>query len=165
MRFSVFENLGLDFAGRGISEWRRLQWWRREEIEVKREKEASIEKQETKREYLSLEELLLASPGPSSEQGFGNGGKFNVSRHGGFKRKVHPTRICNSSSICERSGGAVGESVADQDEFSGGSFSICRSESGKLKKKVSFRLPEVSEVIVIYSPEEGASADDANVAS
>lgn len=127
----------------------------------KSEKEASIEKKEMKNEYLSLEELLLASPGASSERGIGNGGEFNASRHGGLKRKVHPTReVSNCSSFRERS---IAE---DQEYYSHGDFSICRSESGrKSKKKVSFRLPEVSDVIVIYEPADDATTDNGNVAS
>ncbi|XP_008458958.2 uncharacterized protein LOC103498217 isoform X2 [Cucumis melo] len=155
---------GLGFAGYEICGWRRRQWWRRERNEVKRELEASIEKKETK-EFMSLEELLLASPGAPSERGEGNDGEFNVSRHGGFKRKVHPARILERSSVCDERSGFVGESVAKDEYSSHSGFPICRRESGKLKKKVSFRLPEVSDVIVIPSLEDDVTADDRNVVS
>lgn len=143
--FLLFEKLELEFAG---CAWRRRQWWRRERREVKGELKASIEKKKMKNEYMSLEELMSASPGAPSERGFNNGG---------FKRKVHPARISQCSSVCERS-------VAE-DEYSNGGFSISGSESGKLKKKVSFRLPEVSDIIVIPSPEDDVTADEQNVAS
>ncbi|KAE8652878.1 uncharacterized protein LOC105435481 [Cucumis sativus] len=152
-----------DASGDGyeICGWRRRHWWRRERNDVKRELEASIEK----KEFMSLEELLLASPGVPSERGFGNDGEFNVSRHGGFKRKVHPARILECSSACDERSGFVGKSVAEDEYSSHGGFPICGSQSGKLKKKVSFRLPEVSDVIVIPSLEDDVIADERNVDS
>ncbi|XP_023519070.1 uncharacterized protein LOC111782536 [Cucurbita pepo subsp. pepo] len=153
-RFGVSRPFTPASPGDGYAMCRRRRPQRRwrEEREGRREMETSIEKKEMKKEYMSLEELLLASPGAPSERAFGNGG------HGGFKRKVHPTRMSQCSSFCERSG-VVSESVAEDHE------NICRPQTGKLRKKVSFRLPEVSDVILIYSPEGDAAADGGIVAS
>ncbi|MBA0811704.1 hypothetical protein Gohar_003577 [Gossypium harknessii] len=119
----------------------------------KRPSQSLAEERVTKaRKLLTLEDWLLASPGGPLKDYF-NGGELYVFKQ--FNKRVHPS----SSSILE-----IEPRVNDHDGFSvdlsssvdvSGCSSFSRSQSGKSKKKVSFRLPEEADIMVFYSPAGG----------
>ncbi|XVE87693.1 hypothetical protein DITRI_Ditri19aG0008100 [Diplodiscus trichospermus] len=101
----------------------------------------------TKVRNLTLEDWLLASPGPAgSKPDSFNGGELYVFKH--FSTRVHP-----SSREHEAVPSTPGESIfADLSSADVSHSSFSKNKSGKLKKKVSFRLPEVADIVIFYSP-------------
>ncbi|KAK8496572.1 hypothetical protein V6N13_013339 [Hibiscus sabdariffa] len=98
----------------------------------------------TKARKLRLEDWLLASPGNRLElKDYLNGGELYVIKH--FSSKVHPS---SSKEI----------RVDSETDVSDSSFSTCMS--GKSKKKVSFRLPEETDIRIFYSPIDVDINDD-----
>lgn len=99
---------------------------------------------------LTLEDWLLNSPARNSNktERF-NGGELYVFKH--TSRRVHPS-ISSSSEIyheAEASTSKPRDSFNCSLDFSKNSCSsMSRSQSGKLKKKVSFRLPEEADIII-----------------
>ncbi|CAL5402713.1 unnamed protein product [Camellia sinensis] len=100
----------------------------------KKNKITQLHQQEKQQQLLknvnqfTLEDWLLASPG------LNNGGDFHVFKQ--FSNRVHPS---------------LGEEDLMIKSRSMESSSLSRSQSGKRKKKVSFRLPEVADIIIIDS--------------
>lgn len=93
-------------------------------------------KDTTKNNIVTLEELILASPRSNKQS----------------SNKVYPSLgglLChdNSSNTINCGTSEVVDGIRDQkeDNYS----TICRSQSGKLKKTVSFRLPEVADVFIL----------------
>ncbi|KAK8349978.1 hypothetical protein V6Z11_A06G181000 [Gossypium hirsutum] len=89
-------------------------------------------KKQTKVRTLTLEDWLLASPGPKGlNPDYLNGGELHVFKH-----------------LSRRGSG---------EDVSGSSFR--RSHNGKLKKKVSFKLPEEGDIVLFYSAAESFESD------
>ncbi|KAK4838459.1 hypothetical protein QYF36_013914 [Acer negundo] len=136
------------------------------------------EKKITKVRKLTLEEWLLASPAPAgmksadhqqcfgnSSTGGGGGGELYVFKQ--FSKKVHPSSssssdttkevVATTSSISKKPPrDEVDQSFSIDDGASANfSSSMCRSnQSGRLKKRVSFKLPDEADIIVFHSPED-----------
>ncbi|GFZ07395.1 hypothetical protein Acr_19g0003320 [Actinidia rufa] len=91
--------------------------------------------------FLTLEEWLLASPGPNN--GYTNGGDFCAFKQS--SKRVHPSLPKEEE---EQVSSKSRERVSVEREAEVEDSSLCRSQSGKKKKKVSFRLPEVADIIV-----------------
>lgn len=107
---------------------------------------------------LTLEEWLVASP--DGTDCFSEG-ELYVFRHG--SKRAHPslTRVhtalsykATDSFSLERRTHIDKEAEVKKSEVS----SISRTQSGKLKKKVRFRLPEEADIIIFYSPESDQSS-------
>ncbi|KAL3742246.1 hypothetical protein ACJRO7_017690 [Eucalyptus globulus] len=116
---------------------------------------------------LTLREWILSSPGKEPEC---------ISGHEPFVfsptfRRVFPsppevdeTSISMTAMPCkardsfslERPLKISGEDDREEEREEGAvsSVSICRTESGRTKKKVSFRLPEEADIIIFYSPRD-----------
>ncbi|OMO76851.1 hypothetical protein CCACVL1_15310 [Corchorus capsularis] len=106
------------------------------------------EKRITKARMLTLEDWLLASPGPAGlQQDSFNGGELHVFKQ--ISRKVHPSSVNEAARPLFTPAESFSMDFSSGD-VSGSSFS--RSQSGKLRKKVSFRLPEESDIVIFYSP-------------
>ncbi|KAJ4704019.1 Phospholipase C [Melia azedarach] len=119
--------------------------------DMKKKKLNPYEKTITKPRKLTLEDWLVASPGPSSRPEYFNGGELNVLKQ--FSKKVHPS----SARIQEAGAAATSTSrTGDCSTFSCSmeASSVSRSQSGKLKKKVTFKSPEEADIILFYSPPE-----------
>ncbi|XVF87827.1 hypothetical protein PTKIN_Ptkin18bG0152000 [Pterospermum kingtungense] len=106
---------------------------------VKRPSQSPVEKRITRVKKLTLEDWLLASPGHADCL---DGGELYVFKH--FSRRVHPS-----------SSREPDEAIIPSDSFSldlslgdASCSSFSRSRSGKPKKKVSFRLPEETEIVI-----------------
>lgn len=114
-------------------------------------------KKQTKVRTLTLEDWLLASPGPKGlNPDYLNGGELHVFKH--LSRRVHHHHhhhhrsgpfTTGDNNLCLEQGS--GEDV------SGSSFR--RSHNGKLKKKVSFKLPEEGDIVLFYSAAESFESD------
>lgn len=115
-------------------------------------------------ERVTLEEWLLASPAMRRD-GIGiNAGEIQVSKQANnricpwitspspyVEIRSHFSRARNSFTL-ERSKKA--EETAQEGMISP---RLSRDQSGKLKKRVSFRLPEEADIIFFYSPEGGVT--------
>ncbi|KAK2652930.1 hypothetical protein Ddye_012786 [Dipteronia dyeriana] len=136
----------------------------------------SDEKKITKVRKLTLEEWLLASPAPASMKsadhqqcfgtssgGGGGGGELSVFKQ--FSKKVHPSSSSSSTTTKEVVATTLSISKKPQRDEVDQSFSMddgasanfsssmCRStQSGRLKKRVSFKLPDEADIFVFYSP-------------
>ncbi|MBA0568923.1 hypothetical protein Goshw_026507 [Gossypium schwendimanii] len=110
-------------------------------------------KKQTKVRTLTLEDWLLASPGPKGlNPDYLNGGELHVFKH--LSRRVHHHHrsgpfTTGDNNLCLEQGS--GEDV------SGSSFR--RSHNGKLKKKVSFKLREEGDIVLFYSAAESFESD------
>ncbi|KAK3218888.1 hypothetical protein Dsin_012858 [Dipteronia sinensis] len=133
------------------------------------------EKKITKVRKLTLEEWLLASPAPASMKSADHQQCFGTSSSGGgelyvfkqFSKKVHPSSsssstttkefVATTSSISKKPPrDEVDQSFSMEDGASANfSSSMCRSnQSGRSKKRVSFKLPDEADIIVFHSPED-----------
>ncbi|KAK4714948.1 hypothetical protein R3W88_020855 [Solanum pinnatisectum] len=101
----------------------------------------------SKNDFVTLEECILASPGfnkQSSNKVYPSLGGLLLSYNNSSTNNVEVISYQKNDS-CSNS--EVMEGIKDQREDN--CSSICRSQSGKLKKKVSFRYPEVSDVFIL----------------
>ncbi|KAJ0081893.1 hypothetical protein Patl1_09814 [Pistacia atlantica] len=135
------------------------------------------EKKIMKPRKLTLEEWLLNSPAPDNfnnnnktDQCF-SGGELYVFKHS--SRRVHPSLSSSSSTTTtvkmhrEAEAAAAAPSTSrPRDSFNcsldisaNSCSSLSRSQSGKSKKRVSFRLPEEADIIIFYSPEDTLGSD------
>ncbi|OMO64771.1 hypothetical protein COLO4_31874 [Corchorus olitorius] len=115
---------------------------------LKKKKQLPEEKRTTKARMLTLEDWLLASPGPAGlQQDSFNGGELHVFKQ--ISRKVHPSSV-NEAALPLFTPAESFSMDFSSGDVSGSSF--IRSQSGKLRKKVSFRLPEESDIVIFYSP-------------
>ncbi|XWS12911.1 hypothetical protein CRYUN_Cryun37aG0131000 [Craigia yunnanensis] len=109
----------------------------------------------TKVRKLTLEDWLLASPGPAGlKPDYLNGGELYVFKH--FSRRVHPSSSREREAVPSTPGDSFSLDLSSGD-VSRSSFS--RSQSKKLKKKESFRLPEEADIVIFYSPAETFGSD------
>lgn len=99
------------------------------------------------RQLVTLEEWILASPGPND---------FQLSSY----KKVYPStdmqhRHERKSSLSRRltvEGVLNGADNNTEVDYSSTSFTSHQSAAGKMKKKVSFRLPEVADIFILDDP-------------
>lgn len=97
---------------------------------------------------LTLEDWLLASPGPARmKPDCLNGGELYVFKH--FSTKVHLSSSRAPQAVLFT---PTDSFFVDLSSGDASCSSFSRSQSGKLKKKVSFRLPEEADIVVFYSP-------------
>ncbi|XVF26159.1 hypothetical protein REPUB_Repub13aG0275300 [Reevesia pubescens] len=100
------------------------------------------------RKLTTLADWLLASPCPGGlNPDCLNGGELYVFKH--FSRRVHPSSSREPETLPSTPRDSFSKDLSSGD-VSGSSFS--RSQSGKSKKKVSFRLPEEADIVIFYSP-------------
>ncbi|KAL3508438.1 hypothetical protein ACH5RR_027839 [Cinchona calisaya] len=110
-------------------------------------------------QVVTLEEWILASPYNLSVGNEGDN-QFQFSKQLASKR-VHPSYDRTLQEGCllsksrenfnmERSSSVKFDRVERRDAQDS---SLCKSQSGKLKKKVSFKIPEVADVFILHSPE------------
>ncbi|KAK9133134.1 hypothetical protein Scep_012662 [Stephania cephalantha] len=138
-----------------------------------------MKKNNTKREYsmrhqtnkviakkrtFTLEDWLLNSPGFKPEHFNRGSGELHAFRQH-YRSRVHPssttnTMVSNPSVASEASDETVDFSVdrvldAEDQLFNvvGSPPSLSRSLSGKIKKKVSFKMPQESDIIIFHSPD------------
>ncbi|XVF27989.1 hypothetical protein REPUB_Repub14bG0157100 [Reevesia pubescens] len=117
----------------------------------------SPEKRITKVRKLTLEDWLLASPGPAGlnrPDCLNEGGELYVFKH--FSRRVYPSSSREREDVPSTPGDSFSMDLSSGD-VSRSSFK--RSQSGKLKKKVSFRLPEEADIVIFHSPAETFGSD------
>ncbi|GLT72846.1 hypothetical protein SLA2020_447450 [Shorea laevis] len=108
----------------------------------KRQAQAKEKQQQLKMvKELTLEECLSASPGYAYEQFFDR-------IYPAFSGEDHEDYSFSRDSM-ERL-----LKVEEIDRREMGVSSLSRSQSGKVKKSVRFRLPEEADIIRFYSPEE-----------
>ncbi|OVA10062.1 Phospholipase C [Macleaya cordata] len=117
------------------------------------------EKKISKVRKLTLEECLLASPGFNQE--FINGGELHMFRQ---SSRVYPStsrfHTTHYSPKPREIFSVVGLVKVDDndDKRNSVSSSLCssprRSQSEKVKKNVSFKLPEEADIIIFYSPKQ-----------
>lgn len=132
------------------------------------------EKKITEVRKLTLEEWLLASPAPASMKSADHQQCFGTSSSGGelyvfkqFSNKVHPSSssssattkevVATTSSISKKPPRDEVDQSFSMDDGASANFSssMCRSnQSGRLKKRVSFKLPDEADIIVFHSPED-----------
>ncbi|MCD7452423.1 hypothetical protein HAX54_016528 [Datura stramonium] len=102
----------------------------------------------TKNDIVTLEEwVLLASPSIDHFQGSNNKQSSSNKVYpslGGLLSYNNVEVTYNKNNSCTSE--VVEGIIRDQREDNS---SICRSQSGKLKKRVSFRLPEVADVFIL----------------
>lgn len=110
----------------------------------------------TVKEVVTLEECFLASPGKADYCFCTNRGDYYVLKQ--LSNKICPSLSGDCADFVTESKDSVSleklfkmEEVLDSGEkdFS----SVSRTQSGKEKKRVSFKLPEDSDIIIFYSPE------------
>lgn len=102
----------------------------------------------SKNDFVTLEECILASPGSnkqSSNKVYPSLGGLLLSYNNGSTNNVEIISSYQKNNSCSTS--EVVEVIKDQREDN--CSSICRSQSGKFKKKVSFRYPEVADVFIL----------------
>ncbi|CAK9163891.1 unnamed protein product [Ilex paraguariensis] len=109
------------------------------------------------RSQLSLTEWLVASPG--FNKGCSTNGSIEYNIGGGvveFPGRVYPSRHGDFEVLAASSGHRESFSVdrpmilkVDRGEMEDTSFS--RSQSGKIKKRVRFKLPEVADIFILDS--------------
>lgn len=124
---------------------------------------SSAENRFRKVEYMTLEDCLLASPNINVHPRI-TGGEIQMFKH--LPKRVYPSSSSpdvNQEFFTPRrsfSSGANNIGRIDEDDELDGDHdsmsmsSISRSESGKVKKKVSFRLPEESDIYIYYTPKD-----------
>lgn len=98
-----------------------------------------------KNNFVTLEEWILASPGSnkqSSNKVYPSLGRLLSYNNSSTTNNIEVITYQKNNSCTSEV-----EGIRDQreDNYS----SICRSQSGKLKKKVSFSLPEVADVFIL----------------
>ncbi|KAF5197106.1 hypothetical protein FRX31_013304 [Thalictrum thalictroides] len=110
------------------------------------------------KKVITLEEWLTTSPANVKPDNINSSGELHVFRQS--SRKVHPSigRVNDDEQLHTKQKESL-DLVMDDVEASKADVlmtcsSLSRSQSGKSKKKVSFRLPEEADIIVFYSPEE-----------
>ncbi|KAF5742127.1 hypothetical protein HS088_TW09G00169 [Tripterygium wilfordii] len=108
---------------------------------------------------LTLEDMLLASPGSKFKPNHINGsGELYVFKH--FSKRVHPSSSSSSSAAASSKAIAkvkIGDEILAYKEDMVTTTSTCTSmdvQSGKLKKKVSFKLPEEADIFTYYYSSE-----------
>ncbi|KAK9025914.1 hypothetical protein V6N11_038768 [Hibiscus sabdariffa] len=116
--------------------------------------------QQNKAKELTLEDWLIASPGLQKIKGNSSRGEYHVLKHHSSKR-VFPSFVeenmnsSGSSSTKARRSLKAGEEedVGTEDIIE---VSLSMNQSGKSKKRVSFRLPEEADIFIFHSspPEE-----------
>lgn len=107
------------------------------------------QKKGTKVSKLTLQDWLLTSPNLKAEHL--KDGELGVVKHG--SKRVHPSRGRESFSKDRL---LVLDHVADKEDYSTVSSVslLSRTQSGKLQKRVSFKLPEEADIILFYSPQD-----------
>lgn len=123
------------------------------------------EKNSPKVSKLTLEDWFISSP--SLKTDYSKEGELCVLKP--FSKRVHPSPIGHNSMSS-----TAGESfslerlvmldrMAEEDNIisvtSMDVSSISTRKSGKLKKRVSFKLPEVAQIIIFNSPKESMDSD------
>lgn len=131
-----------------------------------------LQQLQKKKKLTTLEDYLLSSPGSKPDQfNITNGGQLYVFKNYSHN-KVHPsssstahhnnmalslaskTRQSFSLDIDEHEAGPTESDILGVSNNSSSMMSTNNIQSGKLKKKVSFKLPEEADFLIIYSPEE-----------
>ncbi|KAL4272137.1 hypothetical protein GQ457_13G001850 [Hibiscus cannabinus] len=118
--------------------------WKNEAKERELLQEKEKQSQQNKAKELTLEDWLTASPGLQKMKGTSSRGEYHLLKHHSSKR-VFPSFVeenTNSSS-----------NVGTEDIIE---VSSNTGQSGKSKKRVSFRLPEEADIFIFHSspPEE-----------
>ncbi|KAM3222905.1 hypothetical protein P3L10_022175 [Capsicum annuum] len=98
-----------------------------------------------KDEIVTLEEWILASPSIDKQS---SSNKVYPSL-GGLLSYNNSTNNNVEVITYQKNNSYVSEVEGTRDQREDKDSSICRSQSGKLKKKVSFRLPEVVDVFIL----------------
>ncbi|KAG6768914.1 hypothetical protein POTOM_024526 [Populus tomentosa] len=83
------------------------------------------------------------------------GGELGAVKHG--SKRVHP---CRGRESFSKDRLLVLDHVADKEDYpTVSSVSLLsRTQSGKLQKRVSFKLPEEADIILIYSPQDSSES-------
>ncbi|KAK9268164.1 hypothetical protein L1049_010606 [Liquidambar formosana] len=141
-------------AGSSIFEFVKPACLKTEKVAMKKKKRESHppEKKIVKGKKLTLEEWLVSSPGLKPADCI-LGGEPNALKN--YSKKVYPSsnRDCNSRprESLER---LVQTDEGDEGEEDSEFFSLSTNRNGKVKKRVSFKLPEEADIFIFYSPEE-----------
>lgn len=131
--------------------------WRRHEVKKRqfRPQEKQQQQQqlqlENYKKFSTLEECFLASPMPNS---YNSNGDQALHHHVLKQNKVYPSDYASNNprgSFSKQRLLKAGEVGSSEVEVYS---SLSRSQSGKRKKKVSFRLPEEADIIVYNISEE-----------
>ena len=104
------------------------------------------------KELITLEECLKASLGYDYEQDYKNIGEYHVLKQ--FSNRVYPALDGDNSNTMDYSMERQIK-VEDIGRREMGVSSMRRSQSDeKVKKRVSFRLPQEADIIIFYSPKD-----------
>lgn len=115
----------------------------------------------------TLEDCLSASsPDYANEEDCKNGGKLYHVLPQYFNR-VYPALAGEDREYCSNSRGSLCrerllkvEEIGRRSKVSVSSSTLGRNRSGKIKKRVSFKLPEEADIIIFYSPHHEESRID-----
>ncbi|KAK8705995.1 hypothetical protein V6N13_049577 [Hibiscus sabdariffa] len=128
--------------------------WKNEakERELLQEKE---QQQQNKGKELTLEDWLIASPGLQKMKGTSSRGEYHVFKHHSSKR-VFPSFVEENPNSSRGSSSKARRSLKDVGTEDIIEVSLSMNQSGKSKKRVSFRLPEEADIFIFHSspPEE-----------
>lgn len=142
------------------------------EMQQKEKQEDHQQLTSTVKEVLTLEEWFMASPGTGDYCFWTKGGEYCVFKHY-LSKKIHPSLAAGDSAdftskprAKDSTSNTVSlETLLKMEEIDteekGVISAISRSQSGKEKKRVSFKLPQESDIIIFQcSPEVDAEDID-----
>ncbi|XVF70750.1 hypothetical protein PTKIN_Ptkin11bG0187800 [Pterospermum kingtungense] len=121
------------------------------QVEEKQQKQQQVEKAKD----LTLEDWLIDSPGFLQKNNGISVGEYHVFRHS--SKRVFPSfvrEMANSSCNNPRESFSKEKlKKPEDDHVQSEEMEVClsRSQSGKSKKKVSFRLPEEADIFIFHS--------------
>lgn len=127
------------------------------EMKQKEEQEEDYQQLTTVREAVTLEEWFLASPETPDYCFCTNGGEFYPLKHS--SNKIYPSLAADFTSKPRDTTSTISlerlfkmEEMDHNDQEMGVISPISTTQSGKQKKRVCFKLPQESDIIIFYSP-------------
>lgn len=125
--------------------------------EMQQKEKQEYNQQLTTTKEVTLEEWFLASPGTGDYRFCTKGGEFYAPKH--FSNKIYPSLSADFTSKPRDTTSTISlerllkmEEICPSDQEMGVISSISWSQSGKQKKRVTFKLPQESDIIIFHSP-------------
>ncbi|XP_021288166.1 uncharacterized protein LOC110419437 [Herrania umbratica] len=125
--------------------------WTKEAKERQLQLKEKQHQQPKQAKELTLEDWLIASPGLQKHSGTG-GGEYHVLKHS--SKRVFPSFVgenAHTSSKPRENFSKERLLKFEDDEREDMEVSLSRSQSGKSKKRVSFRQPEEADIFIFHS--------------
>lgn len=130
--------------------------WTEKDRKMQQKEQQQYQQLKVVKEVVTLEEWFLASPGKGNYCFWTKGGDYYVLKQ--LSNLICPSLSGDCADFVTESRDRVslGKLLTKEEVLDIGEMdfsSVSKTESGKKKKRVTFKLPEDSDIIIFYSPE------------